>query len=143
MTLTAFPGLIYAVPVERFLSPEAARTANVWFLGVVATWRMALYGIYLRRYARMAILPLVVQLLFPVVVILAALTALNLEHAVFDIMGGIQRETTSADAAYAVVVGLTLASVVIAPVLILIYLVLAWRAWTGGQGRGRPAELIR
>ena len=48
VTLTAPPGLLYAIPVERWLSPETARTTNLWFLAVVATWRVLMYARYLR-----------------------------------------------------------------------------------------------
>lgn len=125
VTLTSFPGLIYAIPVERFLAPESARTANLWFLAVVALWRMALYALYLKRYAGLSFLPLTVQLLLPVVAIVFALTVLNLEQAVFDIMSGVQRETTSADEAYMLVILITIISMYVAPLLFVLYIVLA------------------
>ena len=130
VSITSLPGLIYAIPVERLLEPEQARSANLWFLATVATWRMAMYGVYLRRHARLGWLPLVVQLLLPVTAILVALTVLNLEHAVFDIMGGVQRQTTSADKAYELVFTLTMLSFLVAPVLLALYAFLAWRAWS-------------
>jgi hypothetical protein len=125
VALTSFPGLIYAIPVERFLAPGSARMANLWFLAVVAFWRMALYAVYLKRYAGLKLLPLVVQLLLPVSAIVFALSALNLEHAVFDIMSGVRRETTSADEAYMLVILMTILSVYVAPLLFLLYVVLA------------------
>jgi hypothetical protein len=42
ISLTAPPAVLYAVPVELFLSPDAARATNAWFLAVVAIWRVAL-----------------------------------------------------------------------------------------------------
>jgi len=36
VTLTAPPGLLYAIPVERALSPDEARAVNLAFLAVVA-----------------------------------------------------------------------------------------------------------
>lgn len=43
VTMTAAPGIIYAIPVERFLDQGAARAANFIFLAIVVVWRMALY----------------------------------------------------------------------------------------------------
>jgi hypothetical protein len=126
VTLTAPPGLLYAVPVERFLSPEGARSTNLAFLAIVAAWRVALYAAWLRRYAAMKWAELIVQLLLPLTLIVTTLTILNLERAVFDIMHG-AGDTTSADSAYAVLVGLTLLSIYLFPVLALAYLALAYR----------------
>jgi hypothetical protein len=134
VSITSVPGVVYAIPVERFLSAEGARTANLWFLGVVATWRVVLYGTYLRRHARMEWFQFFMQLLLPLVLILVALTALNLEHAVFDVMGGLT-ETTPADSAYAFVTLLTALAVVVSPVLAVCYVALVIQAW-----RGRPAS---
>ena len=124
VTLTAPPGLLYAIPVERFLSPEAARTVNLAFLAVVATWRVSLYATYLRRYAVLPVGPLVVQLLLPLTFIVTALAALNLEQAVFEVMGGV-RATTSADSAYAFMLALSLLSVILFPILAAVYVVMA------------------
>ena len=49
--LTAPLAFLYAIPVERFLTLEAARSVNVGFLAVVASWRVAIYTLYLRRWA--------------------------------------------------------------------------------------------
>lgn len=124
VTLTAPPGLLYAIPVEKALSPDGARTMNLVFLALVATWRVALYGHYLKRYAKLPAGALAVQLLLPLTLIVAALAALNLERAVFDVMGGV-RETTPADTAYAVILGLTFISVVLFPVLLIAYVGIA------------------
>ena len=40
--MTAPLAWIYAIPVERFLPAADATTANLWFLGIVATWRVVL-----------------------------------------------------------------------------------------------------
>lgn len=40
--MTAPLAWIYAIPVERFLSPVDATAANFWFLGVIAAWRVLL-----------------------------------------------------------------------------------------------------
>lgn len=125
VTLTAPPGIVYAIPVERFMSADAARTTNLWFLALVAAWRLAMYGHFLAKYAKLRPGPLIVQLLLPMCLIIATLTVLNLERAVFDVMGGVARETTSADSAYAVLVLLSVVSFVLFPVLCVAYAVFA------------------
>ena len=40
--LTAPLALLYGIPYERFLSPLGAVVANLWTLGLVAAWRVAL-----------------------------------------------------------------------------------------------------
>lgn len=124
VTLTAAPGLLYAIPVERVLSPDGAREANMVFLAVVATWRVALYGLYLRRYAELPFGPWVIQLLLPLTFVVSALAVLNLERAVFDLMAGVG-ETTPADRAYGVLVGLTIVSLYTFPFLLLGYFIFA------------------
>src|SRR5262245_972347 len=51
VTLTSPPAFLYAIPVELFLSLGAAQLANVMFLAVVATWRVALFAVFLHRSA--------------------------------------------------------------------------------------------
>jgi hypothetical protein len=128
ITLTAPPGLLYAIPVEKFMTPSGAQTANLWFLALVAAWRVALYVQYLVRYARFSIGPLIVQLLLPLTLIVTVLTFLNLEKAVFDMMGGLQQtQHTSADAAYEALIAVTLYSLLLFPFLVIAYAVLAIR----------------
>lgn len=130
VTLTAPPAILYAIPVERFMSLEAARAANVWFLAIVAVWRVALYGRFLSSTARLPMLAATVATLLPLALIVTALTVLNLEHAVFEIMAGIDPdEGTSKDAAYQVVFILSALSFVGAPIVFLIYLVAIYLRW--------------
>jgi hypothetical protein len=53
VSLTAPPALLYAIPVERLFTIRTARSLNVWFLAIVATWRVALLFVYLKRHARL------------------------------------------------------------------------------------------
>jgi hypothetical protein len=126
VSLTAPPGILYALPVEQFLSPPSARTANLWFLAIVATWRVVLYAQFLRGYALLPTGPMVVQLLLPLTLIVSSLTFLNLERAVFNVMGGIE-ETTSSDTAYLVLILLTGASLWVFPVLLIAYVAYAFQ----------------
>lgn len=115
--------------MERFLSFEAAQNANVWFLAVVATWRVALLVWYLRTVARLSGVTIFVATLLPLTLIVVTLAILNLEHVVFEIMAGIGPEDRSAnDTAYLVVAILAYFSVLAAPFLLLAYGWLVYRA---------------
>ena len=138
--LTSLPALLYAIPVERVLDLETAQSANAWFLGIVAVWRVALLIRYLIASARLhwfIVVTVSVLLLSGIVV---ALTLLNLEHVVFDLMAGIRPENASPnDLAYLVVLGLAFVSLWAFPVALVIYLaavVHRQRSQEGSQGNG-------
>ena len=46
---------IYAIPVETFLTDYRATACNIWFLAIVATWRVLLIARVLRSLLRPAI----------------------------------------------------------------------------------------
>lgn len=121
VTLTSPPAILYAIPVERFLDLATARLINVWFLAFVALWRVGLLVFYLRRSARLPWHSVLVATLLPITIVVTALTALNLERAVFDVMGGLREEGTAGDSAYGVLVGLTLLSTILVGPLLLAY----------------------
>lgn len=122
ITLTSLPAVLYAIPVERFMPMEQAAAVNAWFLAVVAAWRVALYGWFLRVFSGLNWLATMTALLLPLILIVITLTVLNLEHVVFRIMSGIREEEKSAnDLAYAVVFGLSFLSVWTAPVVLALY----------------------
>lgn len=122
ISLTAPLAFLYAIPVERFMSMKDARSANMWFLLVVAVWRVILYGVYLWRVTNLRLLSRCTMLLLPLALIVTALSILNLEHVVFNFMGGLQEtDKSSADDAYAVVVLLTMFSSTLSPVLLIAY----------------------
>lgn len=123
LTLTSPPALLYAIPVERFMSLEAAQSTNAWFLAVVAVWRVALLMWFLRRLAGLSLGAIIVATLLPLVLIVVALAALNLEHVAFDLMSGIQPEQRSAnDLSYDIVTTLAYLSVFASPILFLTYI---------------------
>jgi hypothetical protein len=128
VTLTSLPALLYAIPVEKVVALETAQAVNVIFLAVVATWRVALLIVFLKRAAGLGPTRVAVAALLPLTVIVTALTALNLEKAVFEIMGG-NREPTQNDAAYLVLLLITTFSVLASPVVLICYLLLVHRAW--------------
>lgn len=136
VTLTAPPALLYAIPVERFMNLADARTVNVWFLGVVAIWRVALFVFFARRLGQLSWLVVVVGTLLPLTLIITALVILNLERAVFAIMGGLRDERTANDGAYALLSALGMLSMGIFPLVLL-----AWGgivAWGWGERRRSP-----
>lgn len=134
--MTAPPALLYAIPVERFMTLQSAQTANVWFLAIVAAWRVALLFRFLRGSAGLFGVELFVSCLMPITLIVVALTFLNLEHVVFNIMSGIAPADQSAnDASYGVLVFITFSSMTLLPFLAVGYLVLVWLYASGKKTR--------
>lgn len=122
VSLTAPPAILYAIPVEQFLSLKSAQQVNVWFLGIVAVWRVALLLKYLKNVAGLSGLCVLVATLLPLVLIVTVLTLLNLEHVVFKIMAGLgDNEKSANDSAYFTLVVITYFSVLASPVLITMY----------------------
>jgi hypothetical protein len=129
VTLTSPPALLYAIPVERFMPLPQAQLANALFLGLIASWRVALLVVFLRRVAALGWFALVVGTLLPLTAIVVALTLLNLEHVVFDIMAGIRPEDRSPnDQSYVVVLVIAYFSIYAFPFLAFAFGVLALRA---------------
>lgn len=126
--LTSLPALLYAIPVERFMSLEQAQVTNAWFLGVVALWRVLLYVRFLARGAGLGKFGTFIATLLPLSGIVVTLAILNLEHVMFDIMAGIRPgEESPNDIAYNVVVSLSMFAFVAFPVTLICYLVAIYR----------------
>lgn len=132
VTLTAAPALLYAIPVEMYFDLYISRGINCWFLFVVATWRVALLVVYLKRAGGLAGGKVFVATALPIMGIVASLVALNLEHAVFDLMGGLRG--TSHDAAYGLLIVTTFLSVWGVIPMLIAYVVLIKRAWERAAG---------
>ena len=122
ISLTSFPAIFYAIPVERFVSLAVANKINVWFLALVAMWRLALLLFFIRRTTELEQWKVLTIALLPVCLIIASLTALNLHRVVFRIMGGLRTETAHNDA-YMVLIYLTIVSVVLVGPLLIAYFV--------------------
>jgi hypothetical protein len=102
---------------------ETSASINIWFLAIVAIWRVALYVYFLRTLAKLNGIVILVASLLPITLIIVTLSLLNLEHATFEIMAGINAsEQTSADGAYLTVVVLSLGSAILLPILVITYL---------------------
>lgn len=120
ISLTSFPAIFYGIPVERFFSIEVANRINVWFLAIVAAWRLALLFYFLSKFTKLNLGNIITVTLMPMCLIISILTALNLQRVVFNIMGGV-RTPTAHDGAYSVLVTLTALSVILIGPLIIAY----------------------
>jgi hypothetical protein len=89
----------------------------------------------LRCYAELTWPRAVVGCLLPLSAIVVALSALNLEKAVFEIMGGFREESTANDGAYAILMLLTFFAVFGSIPLLVIYLILARLARLDARAR--------
>ena len=131
--LTSPLAWLYAIPVERFTSMDFAISANVLFLAIVASWRVALYVQFLRKVGKLSIEKIIVMSLLPLVGIMFALMVLNLENAVFEIMAGLETERTDKelihDNVYGFVFFLGILSIMAAPLVFLLYLGLCFQQW--------------
>lgn len=123
VALVSPPAILYALPVEKLYSLDTANGLNVWFLAIVATWRVALLVFFLRRAAELDWFSIVVATLLPLTLITVALTVLNLEKAVFDFMGGVS-EGTASDASYGILFMLSFFSFLLFIPLVLCYVAL-------------------
>ena len=122
VALTSFPGVVYAIPVEKFFSVETANTVNVWFLAFVAAWRLALLYFFLKRFTGLSRGNIITVTLMPICVIISILTILNLHRVVFDMMGGV-RNPTPHNASYDVLFVLTGLSLILSIPLLIAYVV--------------------
>lgn len=127
ISLVSPPAILYAIPVEKFTDIGTANTINAWFLFVVATWRTALLIFALRRFFLMDWISTVTVTFLPLGLIVLGLAMLNLEHAVFNVMGGI-REPSPNDAAYGVLMIILVFSILLSPILLIVYAVLVSKA---------------
>jgi hypothetical protein len=138
ITLTSPPALLYAIPVEIFVSSSTALTINAVFLAVVALWRVALLFVFLNRVAGLGGVTIVVAALLPLALIVDGLTFLNLEHLVYETMVGLRDpEGVQAQAADSVVQAISTLSVLVTPVLLALYARI-----TGGRRPNREAGAV-
>jgi len=118
--LTSFPAIFYAIPVEKFLSIETSNTINVWFLAIVAAWRLALLYYFLKHFTKLSKGNIITVTLVPICVIISVLTMLNLHRVVFNIMGGMKNPTPH-DSSYFVLMLLTGLSLILSIPLLIAY----------------------
>jgi hypothetical protein len=135
VTLTAPPAILYALPVRSWLDLAVAQQVRMWFLAIVATWRVALWVRYLIVSVQLPRFTAFIATLFPLTLIVVTLFALNLERVVFNLMGGRPENATVNDAAYGVLFFLSLLSTLLFIPLAAAYGVLVTR--------GRRASVAR
>lgn len=87
--MTAAPGILYAIPVEKFMAMGTAAKTNFYFLAVVAVWRVSLLLYFVHRAAGLGIWGTFTATFLPLVGIMILLASLSLEHVTFDLMAGI------------------------------------------------------
>lgn len=131
VSLTSFPAWFYAIPVEKFVGINSAITLNVIFLTAVASWRLALLFRFVRVRYGLGWWRVTVCCLLPMTTIIFLLVGLNLEHAVFEIMGGLRKQTPG-DGAYLVIILLSFLSIWLFPVLLLSW---GWLIYTRVRGK--------
>lgn len=118
--LTSFPAIFYAIPVERFFSIQTANSMNVWFLAIVAAWRLGLLYYFLKHFTRLSAGNILTVTLMPICLIISTLTVLNLHRVVFEIMGGV-RNPTPHDSSYLILMLLTGISMILTLPLLIAY----------------------
>ncbi len=127
VTMTAAPGLVYGIPVERFMPPEAARGVNMLLLLIVATWRMVLYYHFLRTVSSLPRGAALVAWLLPPTLIVAPLSLLGLLNAIAQNMGGVREQVDPGEISGEAIFFVAAASWIALPVLSLAFIVLAIR----------------
>jgi len=133
VTMTALPGLIYAIPVERLMPAEAARGVNMIFLLIVATWRMALYYRFLRDVALLPPRATLVAWLLPPALIVAPLSLFGLLGAIARDMGGVRETADPGEISGGAIFFIAAATWLLLPVLLMSFIILAIR-------RRRPVD---
>jgi hypothetical protein len=150
VSMTALPALLYAIPVRTWFELAAAQQLRMWFLVIVAAWRVLLWARYLKVGVGLSGPATLVVTIFPLAFIVVALLQLNLDRVVFDLMGGVRPEdVTVNDSAYGALFVITAIALFSLIPLLPAYIVLATRGCRSRyamayvpppatQGRGEP-----
>lgn len=91
VSMTALPGLLYAIPLEMMMKPDDAATGNTAMLFLVATWRVLVLGSFLFKTTDMRTSHTVVALFLPLFLIINLLIATEKFEKTFGAMGGLRR----------------------------------------------------
>jgi hypothetical protein len=141
ISLTSPLALLYALPVERWVEMDQARTINCWFLVVVATWRVTLYARYLLRRVELPGARCFIMLLLPLTAIVFALAQLNLDHVIFNLMAGINDRGSGAEHAAGLIWMLSMLSTLLFPFLLIGYIVCIFAAWKKTPATANTGDL--
>lgn len=120
IALTSFPAIFYAIPVEKFFAISTANTLNVWFLIIVAAWRLCLLYYFLKHFTELSAGNIFTVTFMPVCLIISVLTMLNLHKVVYDFMDGI-RDPSPHDSSYLLLSFLTFISMLLIIPLLIAY----------------------
>ncbi len=94
--ITSPPAFLYAIPVERFLEPESAATANVVLLFVVAIWRVALLAWFAGRLTRLPWVARIAGIGFPLIAVSGCFGLIAISASIARSMGGWRAESGAA-----------------------------------------------
>jgi hypothetical protein len=142
ITLTSPPAIVYAIPVRHGMDVHTGQVIRLWLLALVAGWRVLLLFYYLGRGARLSGFRRIVAALFPLAIVVFALTALNLEKVVFDVMGGIhETEGTVNDDAYGVLLLISALSFLLFLPLLVSYLILSVQSFAARRRERTPGNV--
>jgi hypothetical protein len=136
VSLVSPPSILYAIPIEYFSSVEVANTWSAVFLGIIATWRLALLIFFLRRLARLQWSKAVVATLLPLCIIVVTIAWLNPERVVFNLMGDVTQQSAN-DTAYFFLVGLSYLAMIMFLPLFIAYVVMVVQSVSA---RRRPSH---
>lgn len=130
ITLTAPPAALYAIPVEKWMTLEEANAWNLNFLGIVALWRVVLWGHYVRRHGWLGGGQVFAVVTMPLAIIFLTLVSMNLHHVVLDVMGGIRNaDKSSQDSAFQTLMVFSFLSVPVSFAGGLVWILAVIQAW--------------
>jgi hypothetical protein len=128
ISMTAIPGLVYAIPVERFMPLQDAQITNLAFLAFVATWRVCLAFHVLLRGMALGQGESLAAMALPICLLIIGLVQSGRAKATFELMGGLRDATpTSQDSVNAIVLLLYCLSVPGAAVAFIFYMFTYWK----------------
>ncbi len=91
VSMTALPGLLYAIPLEMMIKPDDAAAGNALLLFIVATWRVLILGWFLHKTTDMIWSHTIVALFLPLFLIINGLIATEKFEKTFGTMGGVRK----------------------------------------------------
>ena len=138
VTLTAPPALLYAIPVELFLPSSVAHAVNSAFLAIVASWRVALLSVFLKRVAGLRGVTILVAALLPLAFIVDGIALMDLQHVVYQNMVGLHEpDELSEDRGHSVASTICSTAAILTPVLLAAYV---WTVRRAAMYRVRLTE---
>jgi hypothetical protein len=124
VALVSPPAILYAIPLENFVDLDWANSINRLFLLVVAGWRVALLIFAQQRFFEMDGFSSAVATFLPLSIIVIVLGIFNLDHTVFNVMGGIRAPSSPRDPTYNILMTVFIFSILLFPFLFVSFIVL-------------------